>query len=100
MSNKDALQRYEPELPNPWYGRAAVVGILADAHAHYEAQVRQLGGLARPDADPGDAQLIEKLRAELKLAAEVMRRYGRVAMAHRFERAAGDVEAAMKDQKT
>lgn len=62
MSNKDALQRYEPELPNPWYGRAAVVGILADAHAHYEAQVRQLGGLARPDAQPPTDRALQLMR--------------------------------------
>ncbi len=62
MSNKDALQRYEPELPNQWYGRAAVVGILADAHAHYESQVRQLGGLARPDAQPPTDRALQLMR--------------------------------------
>lgn len=35
--------------------------ILADAHAHYEAQLRPLSGLARPDADT-TAQMLDALR--------------------------------------
>jgi hypothetical protein len=40
--------------------------ILADAHAHYEAQVRPLGGLAQPDTEtsPGESaqQMLDALR--------------------------------------
>lgn len=60
----DRLQPYDAELPEPdgtycgsdqrgyasgQYTAEKIRSILADAHAHYEAQVRQLGGLARPD---------------------------------------------------
>jgi hypothetical protein len=43
----------------PLYTAAQVRALLADAHAHYEAQVRPLGGLARPDAaaPPADRAL-------------------------------------------
>ena len=50
---KHAMQPYA--LPKPasvYYSLAAVRSILADAHAHYDAQVRLLGGLARPDDLP------------------------------------------------
>lgn len=76
MSSTDNLQPYNIPLPEPkpvhvsitqgnravvhgTYSADAVRAILADAHAHYEAQVRQLGGLARPDADAPPAQTVE-----------------------------------------
>jgi hypothetical protein len=43
------------------YTEEQVRAILADAHAHYEAQVRQLGGLARPDTKALIAEHIDKV---------------------------------------
>lgn len=51
----DALQRYGADLSDFAYSQERVRQMLEDAHAHYEAQVRPLGGLARPDAAAAEA---------------------------------------------
>jgi hypothetical protein len=53
----DALQRYGADLSDFAYSQERVRQMLDDAHAHYEAQVRPLAGLARPDADVADQVL-------------------------------------------
>lgn len=57
----DALQRYGADLSDFSYSQERVRQMLADAHAHYEAQVRPLGGLAMPDVAAaqvlGDARI-------------------------------------------
>ncbi len=58
----DTLQRYGADLSDWAYSQATVRQMLADAHAHYEAQVRPLAGLAAPDAGTvpqvlGDARI-------------------------------------------
>jgi hypothetical protein len=45
----DVLQRYGADLSDFSHSQERVRKMLDDAHAHYEAQVRPLGGLARPD---------------------------------------------------
>ena len=66
MSSKDDLQPYVPDLAayRDFDATSTEIDkILADAHAHYLAQVRQLAGLARPDAEPTNAQLQAGLNA-------------------------------------
>ncbi len=57
----DALQRYGADLSDFAYSQTRVRKMLDDAHSHYEAQVRPLGGLAVPDAAAaqvlGDARI-------------------------------------------
>lgn len=57
----DALQRYGADLSDWAYSQATVRQMLDDAHAHYEAQVRPLAGLARPGTQSplvmGDARI-------------------------------------------
>lgn len=66
----DALQRYGADLSDWAYSQATVRRMLDEAHAHYEAQVRPLAGLARPDAGSqalGDAR-IEAMASAGKVA--------------------------------
>ena len=57
----DALQRYGADLSDWAYSQATVRRMLNDAHVHYEAQIRPLAGLARPEAQwplvMGDARI-------------------------------------------
>jgi hypothetical protein len=56
----DAMQRYGADLSACAYSQATVRRMLDDAHAHYEAQVRPLAGLAAQDAGSqalGDARI-------------------------------------------
>lgn len=58
----DTLQRYGADLSDWAYSQERVRKMLDDAHDHYEAQVRPLAGLARPDAGTvpqvlGDARI-------------------------------------------
>jgi hypothetical protein len=56
----DPLQRYGADLSDWAYSQATVRRMLDEAHAHYEAQVRPLAGLAKPDAGSqalGDARI-------------------------------------------
>lgn len=55
------LQPYPADLDDWAYSQPRVRQMLADAHAHYEAQVRPLGGLAEPDADAA-SQVLDALR--------------------------------------
>jgi hypothetical protein len=79
----DALQRYGADLSDWAYSQATVRRMLNDAHAHYEAQVRPLAGLARPDAGSqalGDAR-IDAMASAGKvalLAAELARAHARI----------------------
>lgn len=45
----DTMQRYGADLSALSYSQERVRKMLDEAHAHYEAQVRPLAGLARPD---------------------------------------------------
>jgi hypothetical protein len=44
----DALQRYGADLSDFAYSQERVRQMLADAHEHYEAQIRPLSGMAMP----------------------------------------------------
>jgi hypothetical protein len=58
----------DPLEAGQWYSPDAVRTILADARAHYEAQLRQLGGLAQPDAWEANYRATSELRAKLAAA--------------------------------
>lgn len=57
----DTLQRYGADLSDFAYSQERVRKMLDDAHAHYEAQVRPLAGLAKPESQwplvMGDARI-------------------------------------------
>lgn len=83
----DTLQRYHGFTSHGGaYHSDDVRRILADAHAHYEAQIRPLAGLARPDAGNvphvlGDARIdamasagkVALLTARIDALVEAMR---------------------------
>ena len=80
----DALQRYGADLSDWAYSQATVRRMLDDAHAHYEAQVKPLSGLARTEAQwplvLGDAR-IDAMASAGKvalLAAELARAHARI----------------------
>lgn len=67
----DALQRHGADLSDFAYSQERVRQMLDDAHAHYEAQVRPLAGLARTEPQwplvMGDAR-IDAMASAGKLA--------------------------------
>jgi hypothetical protein len=63
----DVLQRYGADLSDWAYSQATVRRMLDEAHAHYEAQVRPLGGLAKPDA--AAAQVLGDTRIDAMASA-------------------------------
>lgn len=79
----DVLQRYGADLTEFAYSQEWVRQMLADAHEHYEAQVRPLAGLARPDAGSqvlGDAR-IDAMASAGKVAllcAELAKAHARI----------------------
>jgi hypothetical protein len=49
--------------------------ILAEVHAHYEAQVRRLGGLAQPDDDAGSATSPHEVVSQMRDALQFVVRH-------------------------
>ena len=96
----DALQRYGADLSDWAYSQATVRRMLDDAHVHYEAQVRPLAGLARPDAGSqalGDAR-IDAMASAGKVAllcAELAKAHTRIdALERAIKEAARTLEGA------
>lgn len=89
----DTLQRYGADLRDWSYSQERVRKMLDDAHAHYEAQVRPLAGLAKPDT------------GALFAAVEAARKWFGEALALKLALAGTDVRVAalvkvMKDAAT
>ena len=62
MSSKDILQPFSCDLNGELFTQETVRRILADAHAHYEAQVMPRKGLAQAGEPTDDERVAEHMR--------------------------------------